>query len=341
MAMSRLWFIAAAAAALLAAAPLPASSQRTETLRFAAYGDMPYDPAEQAFLAGPAAERIRSDAGIGFVISLGDLGRPEDACSDAWQERQRELWRSGFGKPVFHTPGDNDWTDCDRPALPAPGSELARLDALRRIHFAPPPPLDPAWRYRTQPGQPENAMWRQAGVQFATLHVVGTMNGRAEVNLDDRALAAALADSRDAANRAWLAATFRAARSEGARAVVIAMQADVFDPKSADLKKPAPANGLDRCFASSAFAPVCQALVAEAAGFPGPVLLVHGDTNEACLEPIAAGSGNPVFWRLNAWGDFVRPPNLTIVDVDPGDPERPFRVTGLDSGSAMPSRCDY
>lgn len=337
----RSWILAAGALLALASAPYTASPLRAESLRFAAYGDMPYNAAEQALLSGPAAERIRSDARIGFVISLGDLGRPEDACSDQWQEQQRQLWQSGFGKPVFHTPGDNDWTDCDRATLPAPSSELARLDALRRIHFSSPPQLDPEWQYRAQPGQPENAMWRQGGARFATLHVVGTMNGRTEVLLDDRQLAAGLADSRDTANRAWLAETFRTARAEGSRAVVIAMQADVFDPRSADLKKPAPANALERCFASSAFAWMCQALVAEAAGFDVPVLLVHGDTSQACIEPIVAGSGSPVFWRLNAWGDFVKPAELTIIDVDAADRDRPFRISGLDSGSAMPPRCEY
>ncbi len=171
-------------------------------VRFVVYGDMPYSTEEQAFLEGAAAEHIARDGKIAFVIALGDLGRPETACNDPWQLRQLAMWRDRFGKPVFLTPGDNDWTDCDRDNVPNRGSELARLDAMRRIHFAEPPPaIPPEWGYRAQPGQPENATWAYAGIRFATIHVVGTMNGRTEIGSDDPKLAIALADARDVANR--------------------------------------------------------------------------------------------------------------------------------------------
>ena len=311
--------------------------------RFAVYGDMPYTDADQAFLDGPASARLAGDAGVDFVISVGDLGRPETACADDWQVRQRRMWREGFRRPVIPTPGDNDWTDCDRKQLSHPMSELGRLDALRRIHFETPPPgIDRQWRWRAQHGQPENAMWATGGVQFATLHVVGTANGRAQIELDDRQLALSLADARDQANRVWLAETFRAARETGAKAVVIAMQVDPFNPKYVDRGKPVPADPLARCLASSPFAPTCRALVGEALGFAGPVLLVHGDTNPACLEPIDSADGRRLFWRLNAWGDFSSPPAIAVVDVEPGDAARPFRVSSLlDDGPTLPAACRY
>lgn len=315
---------------------------RGDVVRFVAYGDMPYSPTEQDFLEGAAAERIAGDDRIAFVVALGDLGRPETACDDAWQLRQRALWHERFRKPVFLTPGDNDWTDCDRDTVPNLGSELARLDAIRRIHFAgPPQAVRPEWGYQAQPDQPENATWAVAGVRFATIHVVSTMNGRTEILRDDPARAVALADARDAANRAWLTKSFAAARAARDTAVVIAMQADPFDPNSLPRGGPVPERLLERCLANVAMAPTCKALIAEVQRFPGPVLLVHGDTNPACLERIEPSGGGRGFWRLNAWGDGSTPADITIVDVDPAVSGAPFTISGVAPGHAMPARCDY
>jgi hypothetical protein len=342
--MLRLAVLATALVLTLSIGPTPAAAQTA--VRFAAYGDMPYSDAERDFLAGPAAERIAGDAAIAFVIALGDLGRPETACADAWQIAQRDLWRDRFRKPVFLTPGDNDWTDCDRRSVPNRTSELARLDAMRRIHFAAPPALVPAgWGYQAQPGQPENATWTHGGVRFATVHLVSTMNGRTEILLDDRDLAVALADTRDLANRIWLSRIFAQARSAGEKAVVIAMQADPFDPGMIARGASVPPDSLARCLAIPAMARTCEALVQEVRGFPGPVLLVHGDTSPACLEGVgSAGApspgGKPLFWRLNAWGDGSTPADIAIVDVDPAAAE-PFRVSGVQAGHQMPTACEY
>lgn len=316
------------------------SPAHTEPLRFATYGDMPYTDADRAFLAGPALERLAADPAIAFLVSVGDLGRPEDACNDAWQEQQIARWREKFPRPVFYTPGDNDWTDCDRPKLAAPVSELGRLDAVRRLYFSKPPAVDADWRYSAQDGQPENAMWQRAGVQFVTVHVVGTMNGRAQIYRDDPRLAIGLADTRDTANRLWLAGAFKTARANGAKAVVVAMQVDPFDPEYADLGPLPNATPLERCLASSAYGPICRDLVSEVATFAGPVLLIHGDSNPACLEPVVGADGGTLFWRLNNWGDFLKP-DIAIVDVDPGDAKRPFRASSLADGGPMPSACRY
>lgn len=315
-----------------------AAGVRAEPVRFAVYGDMPYSAADQRFLEGPAADRIRDDATIAFVVNVGDLGRPETACEDSWQMAQRALWRGLFMKPVLFTPGDNDWTDCDRATVPNRGSELERLGAVRRIHFAAPPALPPEWRYRSQAALPENALWWHHGVRFVTLHVVGTSNGRRQVLLDDGDRALAAADARDAANGAWLDEAFRAARAERARAVVVAMQADPFQPAVDGGVVPATAIG--RCLANPAYGWLCRRLETLSREFAGPVLLAHGDTSQACFEPIADEAGRTLFWRLNAWGDGTAP-NVALVEVDPSDRDRPFAVRGLADAAIMPDRCDY
>jgi hypothetical protein len=167
------------------------------------------------------------------------------------------------------------------------------------------------------------------------------MNGRTEVLADDRALAMALADARDVANRVWLEETFAAARTAGDKAVVIAMQVDPFDPAYVDKGRPMPPGPLERCLASAPMAPTCVAFAAEVQRFPGPVLLVHGDSSPACLEPITASGGGRAFWRLNAWGDFSKPPDVTIVEVDLMSVDTPFRVSGIVEGHQMPAACQY
>src|SRR4029434_4150377 len=106
--------------------------------------------------------------------------------------------------PVFFTPGDNDWTDCDRKGVPNRMSELARLEAVRQIFFREPRRLGPECGYAQQGAVPENAMWRYAGGLFVTVHIVGTQNGRTEILLDPRDRALALVKARDTANRHWL-----------------------------------------------------------------------------------------------------------------------------------------
>jgi hypothetical protein len=148
-------------------------------VQFVVYGDMPYGVtmpdgrSDTQVLADDIAPAIRHREDIPFVIHVGDLGRPEDVCTDAQLESFKTFWATAFRQPVFYTPGDNDWTDCDRPQVPVPTSELARLAAVRRMFFSQPPVRDPSWHYATQPDQPENARWWYAGVLFVTVHMVG------------------------------------------------------------------------------------------------------------------------------------------------------------------------
>jgi hypothetical protein len=45
-------------------------------------------------------------------------------------EKSQTFWKNEIVKPVFYTPGDNDWTDCDRENLKVRQSELERLNAM-------------------------------------------------------------------------------------------------------------------------------------------------------------------------------------------------------------------
>ncbi|MFM6023396.1 MAG: hypothetical protein ACKPER_10790 [Dolichospermum sp.] len=91
-----------------------------EKVTFAAYGDIPYfakladGRTDEQVLIQDIAPKFRQREDIPFVIHLGDLGRPQDTCYDTWLEKNKTFWKNDIVKPVFFTPGDNDWTDCDR-----------------------------------------------------------------------------------------------------------------------------------------------------------------------------------------------------------------------------------
>ena len=118
-------------------------------------------------------------------------------------------------------------------------------------------------------GYPENARFVKEGVHFVAAHVVGS-NNNFEVR-DRRAIAEFFA--RDKANVAWLNAGFDRAISTKARALVLAIHADMFKPGFSERKKRRSRARRD----SSASATRCSR---KAAAFKKPVLLIYGDSHK-------------------------------------------------------------
>lgn len=307
-------------------------------LRFVALGDMPYSQAEEVALTGPITEAIAA-GGFPFVVHYGDFKGGGEACTrELFLKRRTEIVGLLPGR-VFYTPGDNEWTDCDRSYLKPPVPELTQLSLVRELFFADPLGLPESWAYARQPNFPENARWVQGGVLFATVHLVSTNNGRQDVLMDDVEAALALVDARDHADRVWLQEAFDAADKIDAGAVVIVTQADVTEP-----------DGSGACTAFNrincdAFATFRGHLIRHARGFRNrgeprkPVLLIHGDTNPYCWDTGFGGAAAPNLWRLNAYGDFQAPPDATVVTVQPGS-EVPFAAATLLGGQAPADGCD-
>ncbi len=308
-------------------------------LRFIAIGDMPYSKVEKVKLEGEITAAI-GNADVPFVVHYGDFKASREACEKEQFELSRDvIFRLHPGR-VFFTPGDNDWTDCDRSSLKPPVSELAQLDLVRRLFFFEKPlELTDDWAYARQPGFPENARWMRGGVVFVTVHLVGTNNGRKEILRDDVNLALALVDARDQANRVWLETAFQVAAKVKARALVVVTQADVTNP-----------GGKGACTllnrgACDAFVAFRGQLISETEGFqewgesPRPVLLVHGDTSPYCLDKGFGGAGAPELWRLNAWGDYKEPADATVITVQPDMTKEPFLVATLLGKQAPNNGC--
>ena len=274
-----------------------AGAGAAEAQRFLVIGDLPYSAEQDTRLEAIIAPAIKA-AGHPFLIHLGDFKASTEPCNKVLFIERRDQVHALHPGRVFYTPGDNDWTDCDRPGTGRPMSELDRLDLVRRLFFAAPLEPPPDWAYARQPMFPENARWTLGRVMFATLHVVGTNNGREEILEDDIGLALSLVEARDQANRVWLAAAFAAADDADANAVIVAIQADV---TKAAAGGPCTADNRIDCDAFAAFR---AQLTRHAAAFGRPVLLIHGDTNPYCLDKGFGAAAAPRLWRLNAAGDY-------------------------------------
>ena len=318
-----------ALAFLVIGALVPSAVGAESELRFIVLGDTPYSEDEKNDLVDEVAPAIR-DAKVPFVVHVGDFKASGGACGEYLFGPSRDFIYGLHSGPVFYTPGDNDWTDCDRTSLNPPMSELAALDLVRRLFFIETPlKLPDDWGYARQPGFPENARWVRGGIVFVAVHVVGTNNGRKEILQDDANVALALVDARDQANRAWIASAFQVAENIEARALVFFTQADVTSPGGEG------ACTLLNRVECDAFVAIRGQLIAETEDLqeygkpPKWVLLVHGDTNPYCLDRKFGGARAPELWRLNAWGDYQRPADATVITVQPGVQDEPFVVVTL------------
>lgn len=259
---------------LAAAGMLAACTAQAETFTFVALGDMPAgEPAKVhgAFRALISEINGRKPA---FTIHIGDTKSGTTLCSDQALTEQLEFMNSFEGAVIF-TPGDNDWTDCHSARAGAfdPRERLAFIRetffksavSLGKVPMTLERQADIAPQFETFV---ENARFSREGVQFVTAHVVGSNNG---FEIHDPAAATEFF-ARDKANIAWLAAAFDKALETGAKGLVLAIHADMFQFDFNTL-------GRERHLRHSGFGNFAELLVARANAFAKPVLLIHGDSH--------------------------------------------------------------
>jgi hypothetical protein len=303
----------AALVAVTASAPAHATSgpnddqgQRTYTL--AVIGDVPYGAGQIAAFPYWIGE-INADPDVRQVVHLGDIKNGSSVCSDDYFATIRSDFDT-FEDPLVYTPGDNEWTDCHR-ANNGAYTPTERLDTLREIFFDHPGRslgLHPRRLDAQRRPYVENVAWSQRAVQFATLHVVGSNNdwlpwldattpGQAQVEEYTR---------RNAADLSWLARVFEVARAHHAKAVVLAIQADLWDPAfSGPNDNPAQYDH---------FTDLVQALAGHVRAFGGPVLLLNGDSYEFTDDHPLADPARP--WQKAMYGLTRDVPNLRRITVN-------------------------
>ena len=298
-------------AVLLAVAAQPAAAQPFE---FVALGDTPYKLPDDYVKFDRLIAAINARK-LSFSIHVGDIKSGSSPCSDENLKKVLDQFAT-FEQPLVYTPGDNEWTDCHRPR--AGGFDpLERLAKVRELFFADPTRSQGrvkiavesqarvmAERFSTFV---ENARWSQNGVVFATVHVVGSNN-----NFEPGAPAVAMEYfARDAANVAWIDATFAHAVASGAKAMVLSWQADVQDVTQkwqGDMPR------------VSGFVNTVNAVERGAKAFGKPVLVIHGDEHVFQVGRFLNAKYKPIpnVLRLEVMG--AEDVHAVRVVVDPDSP---------------------
>ena len=297
--MTRRWLGAAALVLAGCASPPPSP----DAFSFGVMGDTPYNEREEKAFAAMLPDLDHEP--LAFVVHVGDIQHGAAACSDATYERRKAQFDAS-ANPFLYTPGDNEWTDC-RYERPPHNDPIERLDRLRQVFFDNATSLGRR-RLATavQPGYPENRRWVVGKVEFVTLDIPGSNNNAGYDARND-----VEARARDAANERWLAAAVDDAIAADARALVLFIQADIWDTE-----KP------------RAYASFRASLIEAARRFARPVLFVHGDSHTYRVDaPLFDANGVPVanVTRLETYGSpFV---GWVKVTVDPADPQ-PFGIRG-------------
>jgi hypothetical protein len=290
----------------------PINPNSKNVLTLAVYGDSPYgsdlvSPPDTAQLAKTPAfiASINADPKVDLVVHVGDIHSGSQNCTEAYDRDVYDLW-TAFKNPLIYTPGDNEWTDCHKKKQGghlgvdyADGDPLANLQLVRDIFFANPGYAlgGRAKRLLTQafdhdPAFPqdaeyvENVMWEQSHVLFVTVNLPGGSNNDTDPWFSDSPPAETVAQAaaqaaervrRTAADLRWLDAAFTQAHDDGAEAVVVILQADMWDPEKGAAHQ---AN----------YKPFVNSLAAHSLAFGRPVLLFNGDSHVYRSDnPLKAG----------------------------------------------------
>ena len=278
------------------------------------WGDLPYSDL-QATVGIPNLIADMNAHDLKFSVHDGDLKAGSNSlCDDALYERSLAFFNT-LRAPAMFTPGDNDWTDCDRPSNGGFNS-LERLDHERQVFFAT--PFSMGQRRLRQQVQTaalclgsggglvpcvENRRWIVGRVVYATLNVQGSCNNLCDTLPDPAEFAA-----RNAANIAWLRETFSQAKAHKAAAVMLISQADpgwdLSDGTRAPLRDPKTLAETDG--QPDGFQDFLLALRDEVIAFRRPVAYVHGDSHYYRVDkPFLDAQGRRLenFTRVETFGD--------------------------------------
>ena len=284
------------------------------------WGDLPYSDV-QALTGVPnlIADMNRHD--LAFTAHDGDLKAGNatvgsftpTTCSDALYLQGLNYFNS-LKAPAIFAPGDNDWTDCDRPSNGG-FSSLERLDHERALFFSTPFSLGQHRLHQQVQTAPlclgvsgmvpcvENRRWTLGGVTYATINIQGSCN-----NLCDAAPNPAEFAARNQADILWVQETFEEARTRNSAAIMLITQADpgfdLSDGTRAPLRDPKTLAETDG--QPDGFQSFLLALRDQVIAFQKPVAYVHGDSHYFRVDkPFQNSKGQRLenFTRVETFGD--------------------------------------
>src|SRR5882757_6961559 len=325
------WFSLMITVLVLAATTIAQTPQRSnsdgsegeqdrERYAIGLWGDLPYSDV-QALTGVPNLIADMNQQELAFTVHDGDLkagnGAPGSVtpttCVDALYTQALGYFNS-LKAPAIFTPGDNDWTDCDR-ASNGGFSSLERLDHERALFFSTPFSLGQHRLHQQVQTAPlclgvsgmvpcvENRRWTLGGVTYATINIQGSCN-----NLCDTAPNPAEFAARNQADILWVQQTFEEARSRNSAAIMLITQADpgfdLSDGTRAPLRDPktlAETDGQPDGLQSFLLALRDQVIAVQK-----PVAFVHGDSHYCRVDkPFQNSKGQRLenFTRVETFGD--------------------------------------
>jgi hypothetical protein len=295
----------------VAVAANPASASRGDDRDDHSYeigliGDMPYGDVGRAQFPNAIADINRHR--LAFTAFDGDLKNGKERC-DQWQYDLAAQNFAAFRDPLVFVPGDNEWTDCDRPSNGSYDPN-ERLALVRRMFAATPQSLGQrTLRLERQSADyPENVRWARGPVTYVGLNVPGSDNNAPQFDATGKQVDGDAAEytARNAADLAWLDASFAAAREAHSAAVMVILQADMWsagDPVAH-------------------FADTKRELARLAIDFPGQVVLVNGDSHFLKIDkPLTDANGVVIqnFTRVQTFGSDQN--HWVSATVDVHDPD--------------------
>ncbi len=323
------------------------NSNSAEQFTLAVFGDWPYNQLLRDS-ARLLIDSVNSDTKVRLVLHVGDIHsgsmpctgaglNPIPAGSDpAWNEGIFNLFGQ-FNDPLVYTPGDNEWTDCHKKKEFSSGAPLNELASVRNLFFPNPGYTLGGHKMhvstqaeefdRKHPGDAqfvENVMWEHERVVFVTLNLPGSNNDGLSwtAPFTNEPARVAEAAQRTLADIRWLDAAFDRAEEEGAKAVVIGMQADMWDPAAL----------LPGGDGLSNYTTFVHELAQRTVRFGGPVLLINGDshvfgTDQPLADPNSAtgvihgAQAVPNLTRITVQGSTSAPSEWLRLTVDPRSPQ--------------------
>jgi len=292
------------------------------------WGDLPYSTV-QATVGVPNLIADMNSQNLAFTAQDGDLKSGGSECTDAVYTQALGYFGS-LKAPAAFTPGDNDWTDCDRTAG---YNSLAQLDKERALFFSTSFTLGQRKLRQQVQSTPlclgvsgsvpcvENRRWTYRGVTYATLNIQGSCNNLCDTAPDPNEFAA-----RNAADIAWMHDTFTEAAKRHSAAIMFITQADPgFDATDATRAPVRDPNTLAETDGQpDGFQSFLLALRDEVIAFKQPVAYVHGDSHYFRIDkPFLNATGQRLenFTRVETFGDHqengTNDVNWLKVFVDP------------------------
>lgn len=355
--MKKLLLLAAVAAACYApfASAEDSSDDSDAPLTLAVIGDWPYNDlllANSDLLIGS----VNADRKVSLVLHVGDIHSGSQPCTSAgilppiaasnpgWNQAVFQRFQQ-FRAPLVYTPGDNEWTDCHKSKEKSAGDPLKELAAVRGLFFSRPglslglSEMEVATQaknfgsaFPADAKFVENVMWQQSHVVFVAVNVPGSNNDTLPWTgiFGNAAAQAQEVAERSAADTRWLDSAFALAEKRRAKAVVIMLQADMWDPAAL-----VPGgDGLN------AYTPLVHHIADLVTHFGKPVLLLNGDSHlYGADQPLADPASStglvhntqavPNLTRITVQGSTNAPAEWLRLTIDTSQKATPFAWTNV------------